>query len=349
MPSTGETTWTVVGPDLLPVEAVESFVSYMDARRLSPNTVKTYCHGLALYVRVLDTADLSWERVRLSDIADFVIWLRRPAPNVIPLTAEVSRRQPRTVNKILAAVSAFYGYQVRNGCDVADSLVVWRHVANRGYRPFLQHVSKSKPVRTSVLRLKEDHRLPKTLTPDQVQLLLDATTHLRDRFLLALLYETGMRIGQALGLRHEDVRTWQGEIAIVPRSDNANSARAKTHREHIVHVSTELGRLYSDYMHVEYGDLDSDYVFVNLWGGERGHPLTYPAVMGLVRRLRTKTGVAFHPHMLRHTHATEFLRATGRIDITAKRLTHQSSQTTEAYYDHLDDNDLRLEVERFWA
>ncbi len=50
--------------------------------------------------------------------------------------------------------------------------------------------------------------LPKTVTPAQVQLLLDACERRRDRFLVALLYDTGLRIGQALGLRHDDVRSW---------------------------------------------------------------------------------------------------------------------------------------------
>lgn len=36
-------------------------------------------------------------------------------------------------------------------------------------------------------------------------------------------------------------------------------------------------RLYADYMHAEYGDLDSDYVFVNPWAAPHGHPLTYTA------------------------------------------------------------------------
>ena len=65
---------------------------------------------------------------------------------------------------------------------------------------------------------------PQTLAPEQVQALLDACRHKRDRFLLALLYETGMRVGQALGLRHEDFVSRQRLVRIVPR-DNPNGAR----------------------------------------------------------------------------------------------------------------------------
>jgi hypothetical protein len=58
------------------------------------------------------------------------------------------------------------------------------------------------------------------------------------------------------------------------------------------------GRLYSEYMHAEYGELDSDYVFVNLWGGRRGSPMSYPTVDKLVARIRSRTGVEFTFHML---------------------------------------------------
>ena len=46
-----------------------------------------------------------------------------------------------------------------------------------------------------------------------------------------------------------------------------NGARTKSRQSRSVPVSAELIRLYGDYLHTEYGDLDSDYVFVNLWAG----------------------------------------------------------------------------------
>lgn len=63
-------------------------------------------------------------------------------------------------------------------------------------------------------------------------------------------------------------------------------------------------RLYVDYLSAEYGALDCDYVFVNLWGNPHGRPLSYPAVYDLVGRLRRRTGIEFGPHHFRHTYAT---------------------------------------------
>ena len=93
---------------------------------------------------------------------------------------------------------------------------------------------------------------------------------------------TGIRIGEALGLRHEDLAAAEGELTITPRV-NDNRARAKSASPRTIPVSPEVIRLYADYLHEEYGDLDSDYVFVNLWGQPFGRPWSYPAVYDLVR------------------------------------------------------------------
>jgi len=57
----------------------------------------------------------------------------------------------------------------------------------------------------------------------------------------------------------------------------------------VVPVSTPLVRLYSEYMHAEYGGIDSDYVFVNLFGGRIGAAMTYPAVHQLIGRIAAAT------------------------------------------------------------
>jgi integrase len=188
--------------------------------------------------------------------------------------------------------------------------------------------------------------LPRTLTGEQVLALVEACEHLRDRFLLVLLAETGMRIGQALGLRHADFVSHRRELRIVPRPDNANGARAKTLEPATIPVSAGLVRLYTGYMFDEYGDCDSDYVFVNLFAEPYGAPLRYQAVHQLVRRLRQRTGVDFGLHMLRHSRATDLLRHGVPVDVVARLLTHRSSTTTSQTYLHLDIADLRAELTR---
>jgi integrase len=346
----GHLTYTVLGDGYRPVEAVDSYLSYLDSVQKSPNTIRAYGYGLAWYFAFLCERNLRWEDVKLQDVALFIQWLRSPAANVVVMDLSAARVSNRTVNLYLSAVTGFYEYQVRNGCEVADRLSVWRNITRRRFKGFLGHITPRQPLRRSALRLPQTQHGPKTLTLEQIRSILQHCRHKRDLFLFGLLWETGMRIGEALGLRHEDMHTWELAVRVVPRDDNLNGARAKSRRERDVHISKELARLYSDYMHDEYGLLDSDYVFVNLFSKRHfGAPLHYSNVDQLVRRLRKVTGItAFHPHMFRHTHATDLRQAGVLSEVISRRLGHSSVLTTEAIYTHLDDDFLRGELRSFW-
>jgi integrase len=198
-----------------------------------------------------------------------------------------------------------------------------------------------RPVKLSVPR-----RAPRTLEPGQIVAILAACEHLRDRFLLSLLAETGMRVGQALGLRHCDFVSRKCEVHIVPRADNTNRARAKLRSAAVVPVSAPLVRLYSEYMHVEYGAIDSDYVFVNLFAGQPGAAMTYSAAGKMIGRVAARTGIGFTAHMLRHSHATDMVRRGVPIEVVARLLTHRSSTTTSQTYVHLDAADIREALRR---
>ena len=132
----------------------------------------------------------------------------------------------------------------------------------------------------------------------------------------------------------------------MPRAGNANGARAKLRSAAVVPVSAPLVRLYSEYMHVEYGGIDSDYVFVNLFGGRVGAAMTYPAVNQLIGRIAVRTGISFTAHMLRHSHATGMVRQGVPIEVVARLLTHRSPATTSQAYVHLDVADIRQALRR---
>ncbi|MGZ6386492.1 MAG: tyrosine-type recombinase/integrase [Ktedonobacteraceae bacterium] len=188
--------------------------------------------------------------------------------------------------------------------------------------------------------------MPKALTGEQVTQLIDACGHTRDKFLLTLMYQTGMRVGQALGLRHEDIAVEDGEIHIAPREDNPNGARAKTRNAYTIPAMQELMRLYTDYLIDDLSALETDvlpdFVFVNLWEGEIGHSMTYVAVMSLVKRLGKKTGIRFTPHMLRHSRATIWIRDDQlALPIVSRLLGHASIQTTNDTYVQLTPHDLK--------
>lgn len=160
-----------------------------------------------------------------------------------------------------------------------------------------------------------------------------------------MLAETGLRAGEALGLRHEDVDC-PGRLVVVRPRRNTNGARVKWGRERSVPVGAGLIRAYSDYLHEQYGDLDSDYVFVNFTGPTRGAPWRYATVHDLMAKMRRNSGVLFTPHMFRHTYATELLRRGVAVEVVQTLLGHSSTATTSRAYAHLDVEDARAALDK---
>jgi len=348
VPGSGTRSWTVLGDDDVPVVPVDRFLAYLTDIGRSPNTVKAYAHDLKNYLEFLCLRGLDWREVRLEDVGEFVAWLQLPpagrAGQVAVLPSVMAEVTASTVNRKLAAVSAFYAHQARNGAGVGDLLAVWKTGGRGGWKPFLHHVSKGEPYRGRAIALRAPKKLPRVLTVAEMQAILDACTRLRDRFFFALLHESGCRAGEALGLRHEDIAAAEREISIVAR-ENANGARAKSGGR-TVPVGPELIRLYADYLHEEYGTNSSDYVFINIWAEPKGHAWSYRAAYDLVGRLRARTGIAFDPHWCRHTAATRWLRDGVPIEVVSTLLGHSSVAVTSSVYGHLTVEDARAALEK---
>lgn len=348
MPYGDVESWTVLDGGWSAVEPVEVFLSHLHAVERSPNTVKAYAHDLRDYFEFLDQVGLSWTGARLEDVGRFVAWLRLPplarCVGVAALPSTAGHCSSGTVNRKLSAVSAFYEFHHRHGVGPGELLTGWRRHARRGgsWQPLLAHLG-SRPERSRLIKLRDGRRVPVALDRAQVEAVLAACDRLRDRLLFGVLAE-GLRIGEALGLRHEDIDVAGRLVAVVPRA-NANRARAKG-RPRQVPVPARLIRLYGEYLHEEYGDLDCDYVFVALWGGMPGRPLTYRSVYDLVTRLRQRSGIAFGPHSFRHGYATELLRRGVPVEVVQRLLGHASIATTSDTYAHLKIEDARRALVR---
>ena len=162
MPGTGTLSWTVLGDDDVPVGPAERFLAYLTDIERSPNTVKAYAHDLKDFFEFLGHRGLDWREARLEDMGEFVAWLRLPPPGragtVAVLPSAVPQVSASTINRKLAAVSAFYAHQARNGADVGDLLAAWQAGGRGGWKPFLHHVSKGKPYRGRAVTVKAPAR-----------------------------------------------------------------------------------------------------------------------------------------------------------------------------------------------
>lgn len=352
VPDSSRPVWMVLDDDYLPIEPIQKYLHYLDSVGRSPNTIQTYAYNLKLFWEFLQDSHLDWRSISLDNLSNFIHWLRNPNSSVISVQQQVSGRCEKTINHCLTTVSGFYEFQERLGVFEGVNVHRSQMQPGRKYKPFLHHISKGKEVKTRLLKIKEPQTFPGCLTQEQVNTLIEACNCLRDKFLIRLLYESGLRIGEALGLRHEDMVTGKtNEIRVVPRVDNINHVRAKSGSERIVHVSKELMQWYSAYLIEEYPeDIDCDFIFVIIKTpvkGIIGTPLSYKTIDSLFRRLSKKTEVKANPHLLRHTHATELIRAGWDMAYVQKRLGHTNIQTTINSYVHLTDDDLQQEYQQY--
>jgi integrase len=174
----------------------------------------------------------------------------------------------------------------------------------------------------------------------------------RDRLLWALLAETGLRLGEALGLQHRDWHTGRGDtpfVEVVPRA-HPHRVRVKGGRYRRLYVSDDLDRLYGEYLwqlcdagaDLAVNDMDAAYVFVNLAGGARFAPWRPESVYDLVRRLHRDLGgrvpVGWTPHWFRHSHATALLLAGVPVHVVSRRLGHADVATTLEMYAHVTED-----------
>lgn len=338
--------YIVTGSDFLPIKPISSFIRYIDNTDKSIHTIRAYANHLKLYWEYLAKYSLSWDSVSLSEIAGFVGWLRCQTDNnkVIDLVS-VQDRKSTTINSILGCLSSFYQFHNHSG-DTNVTLEELVNLPGSRYKSLLHHVYKDKPTRRRIISMKQFKRIPETITKDQFKTILAGCCNARDIFLVSLLYQTGLRIGQALMLKHQDILSWDNVIKIQPDADLHRSVQSKTNKPNIIHVSPELMRLYADYMNEIANNLSHDFVFVNRTNQA---PLHYSAVYKLFKRLSSKVGFKITPHMFRHTHATQLIQSGIDPALVQKRLGHASIQTTIETYTHIDQITMKSALKQYWA
>lgn len=339
--------WNVFASNGESVVAISQYLNYLYNLQKSPNTIRAYAYHLKHFWEFLSENSLNWEVIKLDQLATFITWLRLPTKKIIPIHQAMSKRTESSINAALAAVTAFYKFHEQIGNIKNLNLYSTQIAINPKYKPFLNHLNTTKLAKTRILKIKVPTKLPQVLKRPLIEDMLQACYYIRDKLLLCMLYETGMRIGQLLGIRHQDIRSWDNEIYLVPRNHNLNDARSKSNHTNILPVSPSLMKLYTHYVLSELEDIDSDYVFVCLKGKKRSQPLRYTAIQDLFVRLSKTVGQKVTPHMMRHTHATELIQQGWDMALVQKRLGHSSIQTTVNIYTHLSVQDLKNALKKY--
>jgi integrase len=347
----GTTRYILVDPLGVPVEPVRRFLRFKDNIGRARNTLKSYCFHLKLYFDFLRAIDVSFEEVGIDELAGFIRWLQSGARNRnIVLFPGDPTRSAQTINVYLSTVYSFYDYLTRHeeySLRLSDKLTSLMPVSRRGFKDFLYHVNISKQFATRVIRLKEPKKRLKTVKKSDIETVLSVCRTPRDRFLVQLLWESGLRIGEALALWLEDIEPDARRIHVRDRGELDNLSEIKTVTSpRTVDVSADLVNLFFEYIaEAHTDDVDTNHVFIKLSGPSKGTPLDYSDASALVRRLRLRAGVHFTAHMLRHSSFSELRRLGWPVEQLQARAGHALVQSTYVYI-HSDDEDLRKEWER---
>lgn len=288
-------------------DPVAEFLEGLQAERgASPHTVAAYRRDLHHFLAFLDDTRRALHRARPDDVVDYVEHLRRAG------------LKPASLARRLSAVRGFLRHLVRDGRLARDPT---------------EHLERPRAGRS----------LPRTLNRRDAAALVESPDvtgfrGLRDRALLELLYATGMRASECLGLRPEDVNLTAGYVIctgkgrkqrLVPLGDEA----AGWLKRYLAEVRPRLAR-----------GRDSGKLFLN----PRGGALSRQSLWVIVRRAAAAAGVRrrVSPHVLRHSFASHLLENGADLRSVQTMLGHADIATTQIYT-HLPSAALRRMYDDF--
>ncbi|WP_346101453.1 tyrosine-type recombinase/integrase [Nonomuraea maheshkhaliensis] len=358
--------WVVVDEDFgLHVEACAYLAGLRGAGRAF-NTEKTYAGRIALYLSYCTGHGVDWSSPSLPQLMAMMRWLvdepMRPRSRRPGATARY--RSEDTANKIMGTVGEFLSWCCLQGWVPPTLVNALTQPKYLRYLPTGFDAGEDGQNRTVMARtIKFRVAVPgyEWLSDEEIAVLLGLARHARDAFLIQLLAETGMRIGEALGLRRKDMHLLpdsrvlgcrhEGPHVHVHRRLNANGAFAKARQPRAIPVERDTIEAYSRYQYErdEVGeatgaDMGSDLVFVNLFHPPLGEPMKYANAYELFCRLAARAGFRARPHMFRHSAITKMRRA-GVDRRVVQEIAGHVSASSQDVYSHVTDSDKRQAVE----
>jgi integrase/recombinase XerD len=286
-------------------DQLQGYLDHLTIERgVAANTLASYRRDLRRYVAHLTSrgiADLS--QVAEADVSDFLVALRRGDPDSggASLSAVSAARA-------LIAVRGMHRFAAAEGvCDVDVARAVKPPTPGR--------------------------RLPKSLSLDEVLALLDGAggdseadgpLTLRNRALLELLYSTGARISEAVGLDVDDIDTQARSVLL----------RGKGGKQRLVPIGRPAVRALDAYLVRGRPDLarrgkGTPAIFLNARGGRLSRQSAWQVLQDAAERAGIASAVS--PHTLRHSFATHLLDGGADVRVVQELLGHASVTTTQIY------------------
>jgi integrase/recombinase XerD len=251
-------------------------------------------------------------------------------------------RRPNTLRTSFAAMKSFLAFVQEAGKTHLEMITredleaFVEHEQDRGLaalsvktrlgqvRAFLRFAVEAQTVRVEVLsrpiRIQVPEALPRAMDPEDVKRLIGAIDHIRDRAMVLVLLRTGMRIGELLETRVEDVELSERRILIWEAQKNRVGR--------VVYLSDDARDALMDWLRSR--DVRKDVIFYGM-GRET---MSYTAARMRFHGYLEKAGLrhkGYSLHSLRHTFATGLLNAGMRIECLQQLLGHSNLEITRRY------------------
>lgn len=329
-----------------PVKEVNDYLKLLDLTNKARNTIKNYAFHLKTYCEFLnyegleiDALFINKERSPINILSNFMKYLEYPKnyQGILSIHGEEPARDNKTINIIVNTILSFYEYLSKDRkYQEIDIYKTERN--NQHFKGFLSElIQKENTKKTSLLRKKEVTKEIEYATREQYNELLKHCNLIRDKIVLALLFEGGLRLNETLGIHLEDLDEIQdGIIKIVPRENNENMAVVKNHAKGIIKIPDYVIDMIIKYINGDILEYDSNFLFLNLYGKNKGRPLRDITVQKLFTRLSSKIGEDISPHKLRHGFATEKLNYGWKMEDISVYLRHKNLSSTQIYAHYSD-------------
>ncbi len=280
---------------------VKDFLDYLKYQKTySDYTVTSYNNDLEEYLNYLNKEGLNYKDIKYSDIRFFLMYLK-----------EEKKIKSSSISRKLSAIRVFYNYLVNK--EIIDN------------NPF-----------TLVNGPKKEKKLPRYFEYNELEELFDVpdtSTPLgqRDYLILEMLYATGVRVGELVSIKVNDINKYDKTIKILGKG---NKERFVAYGEY---ASDALDKYLKD-GRCKLNKNSSDYLFLNHVGGV----LTERGVRYILSNIIKETSLTknISPHMIRHSFATHLLNE-GCDLITVQQLLGHSSISATQVYTHVSTDRLK--------
>jgi integrase/recombinase XerC len=269
----------------------KDLIAYLDylehIKKFSPHTVRAYKQDIQQFLDYFAEGDLKMDK---DNVRDFIA------------VVYMQDRKKTTISRKIYAIKSFFVYLQRQGKITKNPFDV-------------------------ISTPKEDRTLPEILTEREMREFLnrlptETFIHLRNRAVFEMLYATGLRVSELVGLKRVDINFEECLLRVIGKGKKERIV--PFHRKAREVLLTYLGHARDKFK------TDNEYIFLNA----RGKHITTRAIemiVGDVYRDLMASNKHVYPHLFRHSFATHLLQRGANLRIIQELLGHSSLATTEKY------------------